>query len=1487
MGYGRIWRPGASKDKERVLGNWVTHLWDVSQRAGFSSRRPNGPVADLALPSPRAGSGAPISRSPLSLTGLALLASALLMVFAAGPAAADVRHPAQTLEFGVDGTEASKFNIELKSMAYDQKHNRIYVLTGTSGSGGETGKIYGFDNPAPGVFTPRAGFPVTVPAPYFNPTITVDDSDGPKSGRIYYVGMHSQAQQALHAIEPNGQFVTTSWPVKFPNEPCDSDVDADGNPWVSLQWENRIVKVNAVDGTELASVPVPFRPCKMTIDPNTGDIYLATTDFPPGYYRLTADSDFQTVLGPFSTSNYLGFGSNNVEDFEFDGATNRLYVVRKYFNEALSSYFEFIHVLRPDGQLVEEFAERPWSGNFEEGLTSVAVNEENGEAFVADATAPEVVRVYAAVTVPDVTTGPQQGNDEITGTVDRASAGEVTDCYFEYATDAYFDSHGETYDQQIACEPPAPWDEDRSVSAKVPGLVNETLYHYKLIAGNANGEGAGIDQLLEPHHVDSLRTQPASAITRTTATLNASFTGNTEDTTYYFQWGVESVTENESTPVTLTAPNGATSVSEPITGLIAGRTYMARVIAERGGNESIANTITFSTLPAVKGVDTDPATDVNTTEATLNGSLDPDGIATSFYFEYGKTKGYGHTVPLPPSPVGTTTPGQTPVSTVLTDLEAGATYHFRLVGVNSFGETRGPDEVFTTFQPPAIDSASSRNVTETSAELTGQIDPNGYPTTAYFEYGTTLDYGSIAQVPAEQLENLDGPQPVVVQITGLQGVRYHFRLVAENEWGKTETENQTFDFYPPSGCPNHTVRQQTGSAYLPDCRAYEIVSARRAGGAVVSAFGPPSTYASSPARFAYAAGLNAIPGAGEPINGLEGDLYVASRSATGWTTRYVGLPGNRTLSYSGPRDDTGTVRISSIQTDRAMNRFVLWDRVNAAGLIGPPLGGNEVAYIYDNSGNELGRLPTNFDEVPDSLVDVEDGGWRGTAKTSADFSHYFFSTQHLQFAPDGRLGAPGSVYDNDIQAETVTVVSKTESGDDIPRDTAGPTNEYIKIPAVSTDGTHVLMSTVAAGGRTHLYMAVNNGSGYDHYDISRGEDGLNYGATLQGMTDDGSKVLFVTQEQLTADDTDSVADLYRWEEQGNTVTRISTGTTGSGNADNCGGVGCGVELLNVHTGGSSFFNWVANSDTTHARDSGQAYFLSAEELDGARGVTGKRNLYLTRADGTVQWVATFDGSNLPVRMNVSPDGEHMALLSPARLTSFDNLGYRQMYTYDVDSRQFRCASCQPSGDPPSFDVEASQNGLFMTADGRTFFTTKDALVVRDANGIRDVYEYVDGRPQLISPGIGDNEGTANLIFRPGLVGVSLDGTDVYFSTYLELVPEDENGPFLKFYDARTNGGFLFKKPPAPCIAADECHGLETTPPAQPVIGTGAALGKSGNARPPRKKRSRRNTCHRKKAGKRRASKSSKRRTSKAGKRGTSKACKKRRKAKNRRGSRRG
>jgi hypothetical protein len=179
-------------------------------------------------------------------------------------------------------------------------------------------------------------------------------------------------------------------------------------------------------------------------------------------------------------------------------------------------------------------------------------------------------------------------------------------------------------------------------------------------------------------------------------------------------------------------------------------------------------------------------------------------------------------------------------------------------------------------------------------------------------------------------------------------------------------------------------------------------------------------------------------------------------------------------------------------------------------------------------------------------------------------------------------------------------------------------------------------------------------------------------------------------------------------------------------------------------------------------------------------------------------------------------------------------------------------------EPPGFrainktaDVLASESGPFMANDGRVAFTTSDALVPQDTDGVEDVYEFVDSRPRLISSGTSQRsvfEG--NAIYPPaytGLESFSADGIDLYFSTYDTLAPQDHNGPFIKFYDARTNGGFPISPPLQPCVAADECHGTGSATPGEPQIGTGANLGGGGNELTAPKRKAKKGRRGRKKA----------------------------------------
>ena len=138
----------------------------------------------------------------------------------------------------------------------------------------------------------------------------------------------------------------------------------------------------------------------------------------------------------------------------------------------------------------------------------------------------------------------------------------------------------------------------------------------------------------------------------------------------------------------------------------------------------------------------------------------------------------------------------------------------------------------------------------------------------------------------------------------------------------------------------------------------------------------------------------------------------------------------------------------------------------------------------------------------------------------------------------------------------------------------------------------------------------------------------------------------------------------------------------------------------------------------------------------------------------------------------------------------------------------------------SADVMASNSGRFMSDDGRVAFSTAEALSPRDTDGKVDVYEFVAGRPQLIGgrdrrPGrTAEAAGCSVPGQVVGFESISRDGSDIYFSTFDTLVPQDQNGPFVKFYDARVGGGFPVAGQLLPCEAADECHGETSRTPVE-------------------------------------------------------------------------
>jgi hypothetical protein len=880
-----------------------------------------------------------------------------------------------------------------------------------------------------------------------------------------------------------------------------------------------------------------------------------------------------------------------------------------------------------------------------------------------------------------------------------------------------------------------------------------------------------------------------------------------------------------------------TDVSAQMTGLTPGSVYHYRFVAANslGSNAGVDRTVVAA---YVLKLNTLPATGIDTSKATLNGSFDPDGMNTTYHFEYGATTDYGNSTA---EEAGGSIAGVKSVATQVSGLPSGRTFHYRIVATNENGTTYGPDLTFRTGSPPEIGGVNADELTGTTATVNARINPTGYATSYLFEYGTTSAYGqSIPVSPASigaGTESVDVSQ----QLTGLQdGTTYHYRVVATNVWGTAVSPDTTFDFAPPS-CPNVHVRQQTKSAYLPDCRAYEIVSPGHAGSILffpsnflwgnssqqeyfTPGIWPVNTgLATSPPRFAYWGGLGQVEGIDAP--NTEADMYMATRSANGWVTTLPGLTASETMGSSN-KECSETLTYCIDHGTNILNQY------------------DFAPYLFTSDGKKLGQLPTNVNAIPNTAY-----SFHGVQRFSGNGSHYVFSSTEyteqfcgscpttypgVAFAPGGVTTGIGSAYDNDIGSRSVTIVSKMPDGSDIQPD--GEDKHAIEFPALSPDGSHILMQTKATNGPSHLFMRVDQSVSYD---ISRGA-GVRFG----GMTKDGSTVYFTTLAQLTPDDTDNSADLYMWTEAGDELTRISQGN-GNGDGDDCHPAwtnDCDVVLVTPER-----LDPISNSaisapgiDDVMAEESGDFYFYSPEVLDGTKpAVADERNLYVFR-DGEPQFVAAFEPGTQINRMQIAPTGGFASWVTSSRMSPYDNDGFKEMYVYDAVNRSINCASCKPSGQPPLNNVEASSAGPFMTDDGRVFFSTKDALVPRDRNGeIIDVYEYVAGRPQLITSGVGSRDFTGggelfNLLGDPqniGLESVSADGTDVFFSTYESLVDQDVNGAFVKFYDARTNGGFPSEPALLPCAAADECHGADSSPPPPPTVSTGGNLGSGGNFEP--------------------------------------------------------
>jgi hypothetical protein len=846
------------------------------------------------------------------------------------------------------------------------------------------------------------------------------------------------------------------------------------------------------------------------------------------------------------------------------------------------------------------------------------------------------------------------------------------------------------------------------------------------------------------------------------------------------------------------------------------------------------------------------------TEATLRGSIDLDGggDVTSCYFEWGTNLLYGQTAPCEPAaPISG--PGANQVTAQLTGLTQGTKYHFRVVAKNANGiPAIGRDRGFRPQGPASVADTKVSEVNTDGARITADVDPNGGDASYWVEYGTEeCDLGGCASapLPAPTLLHPLGVQPISIVLSGLGAdSAYHYRVVVKNEYGKAFGDEGVLRTYAVDStidtCPNALIRKETGTVLLPDCRAYELVSAANAGGYDVTSDLVPGQVPlpvkpRAEDSVLYSLSYGKVPGVGgEPTN-HGNDPYVASRGADGWSTTYAGIA----VGGPPPQDPFGSV---PLEESDDLSTLVF----GGPEACSPCFGDGTTGLPFRRDGGPLTQgMAGHLDPGPTAEPD----GYVGR-RLSADGTHLIFASTSA-FEEDASTSGDVSIYDRNLLTGVAHVVSKTPAGANLPcLQGAGNCHapgdaDGIGALDVSDDGSRVVVAqrvtTDAAGNRYwHPYMNIDDST--SSVDLA---PGTTSGVLYDGMTADGSSVLYTTVDPLTADDHDSSADIYRADVSAGgevTVTRVSTGS-GSGDTDACDPVAAAgrnnwnaVGAASANRCGAVAFAGGAGV----ARGSGAIYFLSPEKLDGS-GTLNQPNLYAAAPGEAPKFVATLEASNAAITdaveesdahasgdFQVTPSGEFAVFSSGTPLTGFPTFGHTAIYRYDAGTDQLLCASCPTTGAALTADTRLSRFGLNLADDGRVFFTSVEPLALRDTGGSQDVYEWKNGRLFLISTG---RSPTAT-----GLLSASADGRNAFFYTRDKLVGDDHNGNTIKIYTARENGGFVLAAVPQPCQASDECHGPGSVAPPNVVLPT--FQGTSGNAKPTAKKKPKRCRRHGKK-----------------------------------------
>jgi len=207
---------------------------------------------------------------------------------------------------------------------------------------------------------------------------------------------------------------------------------------------------------------------------------------------------------------------------------------------------------------------------------------------------------------------------------------------------------------------------------------------------------------------------------------------------------------------------------------------------------------------------TTDATTVTATTAVLNGTVNPNGLASTYHFEWGTTVAYGTSTTTLSAGSGSTT---TPENASLSGLTAGVTYHFRIAATNSDGTSYGADFTFTPGAANITTTAASA-ITQTTATAGGVVVTDGGSSVS--ARGTCWSTAANPTITDSHTTDGSGLGAFTSSLTGLvSNTTYHIRAYATNSTSTFYGADLTFT----TNCGNSTLpfTESFSGTTIPSC----------------------------------------------------------------------------------------------------------------------------------------------------------------------------------------------------------------------------------------------------------------------------------------------------------------------------------------------------------------------------------------------------------------------------------------------------------------------------------------------------------------------------------------------------------------------------------------------------------------------------------------------------------------------------------------------